>query len=112
MARGSMNILLSVIIIIAILCIAPAMIFFLGGRLFGATKEKQWQGFKRSALGIIYVFGIAFILPSFINLALSFLRNVVSGSMTLNEYLKHIDEFSLRATYNFYTQLFSRLAYF
>ena len=107
-----MDILFGIIIIIAILCTGPAIFFFLGGRLFGATKEDQWLGFKLSALGILWVFGIFFVLPCFINLAVSFLHNVVWGSMTLREYLKHIEEFSLRAVYNYYTQLFSKLSKF
>jgi len=105
-----MDIILGIVIIFAILCTGPAIIFFLGGSLFGATKEDQWLGFKRSVQGLLLAFGILFVLPCFINLALSFLHNVVWGSMSLGEYSKHIEEFSLRTTYNFYTHLFSKLA--
>ena len=105
-----MDILVSIIIIFAILCMGPAILFFVGGRLFGAMKEEQWLGFKRSVLGILWFFGIFFALPCIINLVMTFLHNVVWGSMTLREYSKHIEEFSLRAVYNYYTQLFSKLS--
>jgi ABC-type Fe3+ transport system permease subunit len=104
-----LSILLGIILIIVVLCISLISVFFLAQRFFGATKEEEWQGVKRSVLGILLVFGTMFILPSLINLVFSFFNKVIWGSMTLNEYSKHIGEFSFQPTYNFYAHLFSRL---
>ena len=104
-----MNILIGVIMIIVVLCISLAVVFFLAQRFFGVPKEEEWQGLKRSVLGILVVFGTMFVLPGLINLVFSFFNKVIWGSMTLNEYSKHIGEFSFQAIYNFYAHLFSRL---
>ena len=104
-----MYILLGIILIIVVLCISLVSVFFLAQRLFGAPKKEEWQGLKRSVLGILLVFGTMFVLPSLINLIFSFFNKVIWGSMTLNEYSKHIGEFSFQAIYNFYTHLFLRL---
>jgi len=84
-------------------------VFFLARRFFGGTKEDEWFSLKRSIAGILWVFGIIIILPSLINLVSTFIHNVIWGSMTWQEYLKHIGEFSFQATYNFYANLFAKL---
>jgi len=104
-----MNIFLGVVIIIAILCLSLGIVFFLGRRLFGATKDQEWEGFKRSVLGVLWVFGLIFILPGLINLVFNFFHHVIWGTMSFREYLKHINEFSFGGVYNFYSHLFSRL---
>ena len=104
-----MYILLGIIMIIVVLCISLTFVFFLAQRFFGSTKEEEWQGVKRSVLGILLVLGTMFVLPSLINLVFSFFNKVIWGSMTLNEYSKHIGEFSFQAIYNFYAHLFLRL---
>jgi len=84
--------------------------FLLARRFFGGTKEAEWFGFKRSIAGILWAFGIIFVLPSLINLISSFFHHVIGGTMSLREYLRHIVEFSFQATYNFYANLFAKLA--
>ena len=104
-----MYILLGITLIIVVLCSSLAVVFFLAQRFFGAPKEEKWKGFKRSVLGILLVFGTMFVLPALINLVFSLFNKVIWGTMTLNEYSKHIGDFSFPATYNFYAHLFSRL---
>ena len=107
-----MNILAGIILIIVVLCISLIFVFFLAQRFFGATKQEEWLGLKRSIMGILWVFGIIFVLPSLINLVSSFFHKVIWGPMTLKEYLRHIGEFSFQATYNFYAELFAKLPKF
>jgi len=86
--------------------------FLFSAEIFGGTKQEEWRGLKRSIAGMLWVFGIIFILPSMVNLVSSFFHKVIWGSMTLGEYSKHIGEFSVQATYNFYADLFRRLPKF
>ena len=105
-----MSIFISMTIVIIILCVGLAIFFSLARKLFGMTKEQERTCLGCSAVKILLIFGIIFILPSLFNLVTSFFYEVVSGPMTLNEYSKHIGEFSFGTTYNFYTHLFSRLS--
>lgn len=107
-----MNTIVGIILIIVVLCISLVSIFFLAQRFFGGTKPEERLGLKRSIMGILWVFGIVFVLPSLINLVSSFFHNVIWGSMTLKEYLRHIVEFSFQATYNFYVDLLAKLSKF
>ena len=107
-----MNILIGIIMIIVVLCISLAVFFFLAQRFFGTPKEEEWRVLKRSVLGILVVFGTMFVLPGLINLVFSFFNKVIWGLMTLNEYSKHIGEFSFQAIYNFYAHLFLKLPRF
>ena len=105
-----MNIFFSMIIILVIFCSGPVVFFALARKFFGMTKERERECIKRSVLKMLLIFGIIFVLPSLFNLASSFSNKVLHGSMTLNEYSKHIGEFSFQITYNFYANLFSKLA--
>jgi len=104
-----MNIFFSMIIIIVILCSGPVVFFALARRFFGMTKEEERECVKRSVLKILLIFGIVFVFPSVLNLVSSFIKEVVHGSMSLNEYSRHVMEFSFRATYNFYAHLFFKI---
>ena len=104
-----MNLFFSMIIIVVILCASIVIFFSLARRFFGMTKEQERECVKRSVLKILLVFGIIFVVPSLFNLISSFFNKVLHGPMTLNEYSKHIAEYSFQATYNFYTRLFSKL---
>lgn len=107
-----MNIFINTIIVRLILCAGPAIFFYLARRFFGMTKEQEQECLKRSVSKILLIFGIMIILPSLFYLILNFFNEVVRGGMTTNEYFRHIGEFSIRATYNLYAQLFSRLSGF
>ena len=107
-----MDIFVNTIIVMLILCAGPAIFFSLARRFFGMTKEQERECIKRSVLKILLIFGIVFVLPSLINLVLNYFNEVVRGSMTLNEYLKRIGEFTFGATCSSYAHLFSKLSKF
>ena len=107
-----MDILFNMIVVFLILCAGPVIFFSLARRFFGMTKETERECLKRSLSKILLIFGIIFILPSLLYLISSFYNEVARGTMTLNEYSKHLGEFSFRATNNFYGHLFSKLSRF
>ena len=104
-----MNIFVNTAIVLILLCAGPIIFFSLARKFFGMTKEQESECVRRSVLKILLMFGIIFVLPSLFYLVSNFFNEVVRGSMTMNEYSKHIGEFSFQATYNFYTHLFSKL---
>ncbi len=104
-----MSILINAVIVFLILCSGPVIVFSLARRFSLMTKEQERDHIKRSVRKILYLFGIAFILPSLFFLVTGFLDDVVHGPVTMGEYLKRFGEYSFQAAYNFYAHIFSKI---
>ena len=102
--------LLNAVAVFAILCAGPVLFFSLGRKFFGLTKEQARDHIKRSVRNILFIFGIALILPSLFFLVTNYLDNVVHGPMTTGDFLKRSGEFSFQATFDLYAYLFSRFS--
>lgn len=105
-----MKILINAVVVFIILCSGPVIVFSLARRLLGMTKEQERDHIRRSVRKTLFIYGIAFILPSLFFLVTGFLDKVLHGPMSVSEYLKHIGEYSFQATFNLYADLFSKLS--
>ncbi len=106
------RVLFKLIIIAAIFCSGPIIIFLLAGKSLGMTKEQERDCINRSAQIMISILMILIILPSVVSLVSSFFNEVLRGSMSLSDYFKHLNGFSFHAANNFYANLFSKLTKF
>ncbi len=104
-----MSIFINTAIIFAILCAGPVIFFSLGRKFFGLTKEQAHDHIKRSVRNILLLFGIVIIVPSLFFFVSGFIDEVVHGSTPMSQYLRHIGDHSIRAAYNFYADIISRI---
>jgi len=95
--------LFKIIIIAVIFCSGPVIIFFLARKFFGMTKEQEQECINRSVPRMLLILEIIIIVPCLLYLISIFFNNGHS---------KHIGDFSIQSSYNFYTNLFSRLTKF
>ncbi len=105
-----MKILINAVIVFIILCSGPVIVFSLARRFLGMTKEEERDHIRRSVRKVLFIYGVAFILPSLFFLVTGFLDEVVHGTMSAGEYLKHIWEYSFQATFDLYAHVFSKLS--
>jgi len=101
-----MSMFINVIIVFVILCSGPVIIFSLARRFRLMTKEQELDHIRRSVRKTLFLFGIAFVLPSLFYLVFFFFNKVIHGSMTMGEYSGHIWEYSFQAICNMYAHLF------
>jgi|GEM_PF-4208264 len=99
--------LLNTFIVFGILCAGPVIFFSLAIRFFGMPKEHAVECIKRSVSKIAVIIGLLLVVPSLYYLVSSFMNEVIRGSMSLGDYVRHLWDFSFRETFDLYARLFS-----